>query len=627
MSKQIPSENINICFVGGVSTGKSTGLNSVFCEQFTECKIKRTTMLPTVYIENESGDRTSDDILKTITDSNTEIINRESENIVFTIDSKLTTTCKELIFDVGKLDINILDDSYVNIYDIPGLNDAKTKDVFYNYLDENFFKFNMLIFFVDINSGLNTSDEMEMLKFICEKTKDQLDNNNRKISTLVIVNKADDMQLEEGKLVLMGEMKEMFEQVNDTVKNEFKKNNISEQLIGVIPMCALDSYLYRMVKKHGDRFVLSPQQIQKIGINEMGKKFSMKTKLVQEQEVKKILKDNTFIENMIQLSGFSQLEYLLRNFLSDNDKGRKLRIDNILFKLRKLPDITKLIVEKGLTYDYLGLIDDYSLVYCQIKTIDKDEYNIIVTDFVKNMMDAVKEVIITSRYVESFVCDYDTFVVKFVKPHFSEFYSTSEYPQFLTNHIVDCIGNIVSNNVVKISSFVAHIEMLIYVGKFNKSNLNLIFTNLISNVRHQNTIDFGDDTYCDNLTAIFDKCKEDDVDISNVLRFILINKLQYDGCLNEKIMIYKRYGEIPVLNYMEHLNMAKNLGLINSGQVSYAFKYNMPVVNVAVYGLTESILKSQSHILDLYYLNCETKKKTLNMMSGIEDKYSDCRGE
>jgi hypothetical protein len=52
---------------------------------------------------------------------------------------------------VGKLDINILDDSYVNIYDIPALNDVKTKNVFYNYLDENLFKFNMLIFFVDIN--------------------------------------------------------------------------------------------------------------------------------------------------------------------------------------------------------------------------------------------------------------------------------------------------------------------------------------------------------------------------------------------------------------------------------------------------------------------------------------------
>ena len=38
----IPTDNINICVVGGVSTGKSTFLNAIFCEQLTECKIKRT---------------------------------------------------------------------------------------------------------------------------------------------------------------------------------------------------------------------------------------------------------------------------------------------------------------------------------------------------------------------------------------------------------------------------------------------------------------------------------------------------------------------------------------------------------------------------------------------------------
>ena len=41
----IPTDNINLCFVGGVSTGKSTVLNSVFCEELTQCKIKRTLSL------------------------------------------------------------------------------------------------------------------------------------------------------------------------------------------------------------------------------------------------------------------------------------------------------------------------------------------------------------------------------------------------------------------------------------------------------------------------------------------------------------------------------------------------------------------------------------------------------
>ena len=50
---ELPAENISICFVGCVSTGKSVLLNSIFCEKFAESKIKRTTMVPSVFIETE----------------------------------------------------------------------------------------------------------------------------------------------------------------------------------------------------------------------------------------------------------------------------------------------------------------------------------------------------------------------------------------------------------------------------------------------------------------------------------------------------------------------------------------------------------------------------------------------
>ena len=52
IKNNIPYDNINLCFVRSVSTGKSTILNAIFGEQLTQCKIKRTTMVPTIYIEN-----------------------------------------------------------------------------------------------------------------------------------------------------------------------------------------------------------------------------------------------------------------------------------------------------------------------------------------------------------------------------------------------------------------------------------------------------------------------------------------------------------------------------------------------------------------------------------------------
>ncbi len=54
MSENIlPIENINICILGCVSAGKSTILNSLFCQDLSQSKIKRTTMMPLVFIETK----------------------------------------------------------------------------------------------------------------------------------------------------------------------------------------------------------------------------------------------------------------------------------------------------------------------------------------------------------------------------------------------------------------------------------------------------------------------------------------------------------------------------------------------------------------------------------------------
>ena len=104
----------------------------------------------------------------------------------------------ELVFNVGKLDINILYDSFVNVYDIPGLNDDdRTKDIYYKYLKDNFTKFNLMILLVYIQTGLNTSDDMDMLRFVTSNIRHHKEHGH-KIYTLVVVNKEDDMQWNEG---------------------------------------------------------------------------------------------------------------------------------------------------------------------------------------------------------------------------------------------------------------------------------------------------------------------------------------------------------------------------------------------------------------------------------------------
>jgi GTP-binding protein EngB required for normal cell division len=605
VNNEIPTDNINLCFVGGVSTGKSTVLNGVFCEELTQCKIKRTTMWPTVYVENEHiQDISTEEIYKIISEKNKEII--EMTESGKKIDSG---DYKELVFNVGKLDINILENSYVNVYDIPGLNDARTKDIYYDYLDTNFHKFNLVVFMVDIHSGLNTSDEMDMLRFIINNTKDQFEKNNRNIYTLIIVNKADDMQTEEDsdKLEITGELREMFEQVENTVKEEFAKSGLKDNVIGIIPLCAIDAYLYRMVKKHGTSFKLSPEQILKIGVNENGKKFSMLKPATQEARVNEILKDKQFVDTMIKLSGFSRLESILNKFLKDNNKGSQLRIDNLMYELKKLPKLCDFTAGqswfnlKSLT----KLVEQYNKIYDNIALIDKTEYDAIMTSFTTEfttiLQDKVKRWYGT---VDELIDSYDNVNTEIITPYIrqhKDYYNTTAYPGFLTERVLTLIGDEL-NTVLTVECIIKQLNILERINMFDKTTIETMFSKIVLNIRENKSIGFEED--CNrivDLIEVLDKCSEIDVNLSELLRFLIMNQLH---CINNnnslfiKKMLYRRYGEIIINEYI--------LREFNSSASAPFDKF--------VKGLTSEDLNSKEHKLDMYYLNYERQHNEYNFM-------------
>lgn len=604
VNSDIPIDNINLCFVGGVSTGKSTVLNSVFCEELTQCKIKRTTMWPTVYVENDFvQDIATEEILKIISEKNKEIIEKTESG------QKLDSgDYKELVFNVGKLDINILENSYVNVYDIPGLNDARTKHIYYDYLETNFHKFNLVVFLVDIQSGLNTSDEMDMLQFIINNTRDQFERNKRHIYTLVIVNKADDMQTEEDsdKLEITGELREMFEQVENTVKTEFANSGLKDNVIGVIPLCARDSYLYRMVKKHGNKFKLSPEQILKIGVNENGKKFSTLKPATQEARVNEILKDESFVNTMIKLSGFSRLESILHQFLQDNNKGSKLRIDNLMYDLKKLPKLYDFTAGqswfnlKSLT----KLFEQYYKIYNNIKLIDKAEYDAIISSFVTKFATILQEKV-KSWYgtIDELIDNYDKVNTEIITPYIrqdKDYYNTTAYPDFLTNRVLGLMCEEL-NGVLTIDTIIKQVQILARVNRFDKTTVEIIFSKILANIRENKSIGF-EDSSIDDLIEALDKCCDIDVNLSELLRFLIMNQLH---CINNnnslfiKKMLYRRYGEIIISEYI----LREFDNIISSTPFDKFVK-----------GLTAEDLNSNEHKLDMYYLDYEREHNEYNFM-------------
>ena len=607
VNSDIPTDNINLCFVGGVSTGKSTVLNGVFCEELTQCKIKRTTMWPTVYVENESiQDISTEEIYKIISEKNKEII--EMTESGQKIDSG---DYKELVFNVGKLDINILENSYVNVYDIPGLNDARTKNIYYDYLDTNFHKFNLVVFMVDIHSGLNTSDEMDMLRFIINNTKDQFERNKRNIYTLIIVNKADDMQTDEDsdKLEITGELKEMFEQVENTVKEEFAKSGLKDNVIGIIPLCAIDAYLYRMVKKHGKSFKLSPEQILKIGVNENGKKFSTLKPATQEARVNEILKDQKFVNTMIKLSGFSRLESILHQFLKDNNKGSQLRIDNLMYELKKLPKLRDFTAGqnwfnlKGLTKQF----GQYYKIYNSIALIDKSEYDAIVTSFTTEfaaiLQDKVKKWYGT---VDELIDSYDKVNTEIITPYIrqnKDYYNHSTYPDFVTERVLALIGEEI-NGILTVDCIVKQLNVLLRINMFEKTTIETVFSHIVTNVREKTAITFADNSRnsISELIDLLNQCYEKGVILSELLRFLIVNQLY---CINNnkslfiKKMLYRRYGEIIISEYI--------LRECDNAAASAPF-------DKFIKGLTEDDIYGDENKLDMFYLSYEKRQNSLSFI-------------
>ncbi len=600
----IPTDNINICVVGGVSTGKSTFLNAIFCEQLTECKIKRTTMVPTVYIENESGDAPNIDkpeqIFAKIAQKNAEII-KKTESGEQVSDQEYA----ELQFNVGKLDINILPDSYVNVYDIPGLNDARTKSVYYEYLRRNFFKFNLIVFIVDIHSGLNTSDEADILRLIADHTRLQLDENQKKIYTLVIVNKADDMQLKtEGgtELEIVGELGEMFKQVENAVRSEFAAKNIADHLVGdgIIPLCAIDSYLYRMTQKHGARFKLSEEQILKIGVNEQGKKFSKLAKKTQETKVREILGDPDFVDTMITLSGFGRFEKLLASFLQQNNTGKQIRIDNLLFELRKHPKIGAFITANPTNMENIfGLCHDIFKIFNVVLKIDKDIGEALVGETLVEIEDALQKYLepwimrSTIPELESVMAYYTQFRYAVFVQFFDKLRDWSIYPEYIQKLVHSRVCILLSTKMIFPNGLIQSIDMCKMIGTMSKPRFQSLVDSVLGNVNKYSTMmQSNDELNKDNanIMEFVTTGEKIGVQMTTFLRFVLLNRITdtrniSDKLLFQKQMIYLQHREIPIYSYLLHVNQGHRV-----------------LPEWVVDGVTETMMKDKAHELDLEYL-------------------------
>ena len=158
--------NIVIAILGPVSAGKSTLLNGLFCYTMSEMARKRTTMLPQIYniTNNKNDDKKIKDIYK---------INQESNKKIFDLRQNETfseSDFVEITHNVYNINDFINNGCTYTLLDMPGLNDQHSQ-IYYNYISKISQNIDIYIITFDINSSLNTTDEVNILQFVVEQIK------------------------------------------------------------------------------------------------------------------------------------------------------------------------------------------------------------------------------------------------------------------------------------------------------------------------------------------------------------------------------------------------------------------------------------------------------------------------
>ncbi|ARF12584.1 dynamin family GTPase [Klosneuvirus KNV1] len=554
--------SINIPILGPVSAGKSTLVNTLFVDTYSDMKIKRTTMVPQVYHETDKIDQYYDVTkLREINRAINEDLIKKTENGTVLTQNDINEI-EYFVPNVYDL-VNLTKNVYLSIYDIPGLNDGRTKQLYFDYIRQNFYKFDIILFVVDINSSINTSDEMDILKLILEETKKNKTKYDITNYLLILVNKCDTMYLnDKGALQLEDEHQEMFEQVQKTITQYIKEIN-PELKHCIMPISCEDSYIYRMYKRNPDTN-LDIKYLNKFGQNEYGKTQWNKMKDVdKKKKVKELIKTN-YADNM-KLCGFTDFKEKLNVLLNPTNQVGFL--------------------ENHIKYE-LNLISGYNKYDIQIELSKfRDKYNNLMKikkDFKKNTNDNAYEYYINT--FNNYIKNYITYIKGFFNSTSFQITNLISSKNSLTivselcdtikdKKMMSDVSEINTYILIKINDYYKNLlkdtslktfDMMNYFDELNKYKCTELHNIIIQTVAENSTIlSLTNEQLIETIKIIIDKYNFDDSNTVQLVFNVLSNKYE------------KVYKTLINSSYLT-INFAESYSLIEFWQkvyIDYSNKY------------------------------------------------------
>ena len=386
-----------------------------------------------------------------------------------------------------------------------------------------------------------------------------------------------------------------------------------------------------MIKSQGNKYQLSPTQIQRIGTSEMGTRFRGKSSQEQKEIVSRVLSNTDFIDEMIRLSGFARVDIMLYKciekqslrMVSENIHQTMLdtstvSIDNIIPTL--IPILNSYIKIKRVDKDmYDGLmVKLVEVIHQQIfsKIIVMTDINQII-DLYEQIMNEIQTSItriqipqpagymsrlssMVSRVSSvSSVLSYKqdlSFVT--IGTMFEPFVKFNEYSTYLANIVMGLIKKEFSTCCIPVKKILVF-KTIYKIGQLNKEIIEQVLDKIISNPNGKNTFIFGfesDDSHSE-IIEIFNRIKIAD-NFMQFLRFFIRNNIEskyyHQSSVITKLLMYKQFGEIPIQEYIR-------FKINHEYEIFSKYEYIFDI------GLPTSITSDKNYTYDLYYINLPKK--------------------
>jgi len=293
---------------GSISSGKTTLNNSIFCKLYSPMNIAKSTILPQVY---------SIDFENNKFDSDQEILKRNYElNREDLWDGKtfVKYDCKPPA-DFFK------SDKFLNyeIYDLFGLNDPSNKEIYINWIKENFDIFDCIILVVNINNASYTLDEIEIYRTIFGELSKR-----KQVNILILANKCDKMIIGKNNLICDSDKENIFnEQIKPFFTNLADEFNIDKIRLYFMKISAKNAYIYRTIfnnkpeeiLNHLDEIHIMDAMDFEMGMDKLLDMDEIERNRKIKEVINKIRCDQERYERNMKRTGFENLRNFMNNLV------------------------------------------------------------------------------------------------------------------------------------------------------------------------------------------------------------------------------------------------------------------------------------------------------------------------